>query len=213
MVKSWLYYLGLMLVVSCTSTKVTLRNGDLLLVPAAASSLSGAIDRVTQTAKETHYSHIALLEKDSIGDFFVLHAGSRNGSERLSLADFFKYEAQKGVDISVYRLKSKYQSSIPAAIHEAKKWLGRPYNYSYILSDQKLYCSDFVQRSFAKDSIFTLEPMTFINPQTGKTDKAWEEFYSKQNLEIPEGKPGCNPNGLAASPKVRKVGKISYQYK
>jgi len=41
--------------------------------------------------------------------------------------------------------------------------------------------------------------MTFINPKTRKIDDFWISFYKKQNLEVPEGQPGCNPNGLAAS--------------
>lgn len=53
--------------------------------------------------------------------------------------------------------------------------------------------------------------MTFVNPKTGKTDVAWEAFYKKQNLEVPEGKPGCNPNGMAASPKIKFLGKIREQ--
>ena len=52
--------------------------------------------------------------------------------------------------------------------------------------------------------------MTFVNPKTGKTDVAWEAFI-KQNLEVPEGKPGCNPNGMVASPKIKFLGKIREQ--
>ena len=49
---------------SCaTKYGMQLENGDLLLVSANGSTLSGAIDRVTQTGKATHYSHIGMLEK------------------------------------------------------------------------------------------------------------------------------------------------------
>lgn len=53
-----------------------LENGDLLLVSANGSTLSGAIDRVTQTGKATHYSHIGMLEKEG-KDYWVLYAGTR----------------------------------------------------------------------------------------------------------------------------------------
>lgn len=185
-----------------------LENGDLLFVSANGSQLSGAIDRVTQTEKSTHYSHIGLLEKEK-KNFYVLHAGTRNGSERVPLDQFLRDEQQENNHVDLYRLKGDFQKSIPNAIGVAKTWLGKPYNYSYILSDQQLYCSDFVQRSFAKDSIFELNPMTFINPQTGKTDPTWEVFYKKQNLDVPEGKPGCNPNGMAASNKIKFLGKLN----
>ena len=47
--------------------------------------------------------------------------------------------------------------------------------------------------------------MTFIDPKTGKTNAFWEKFYQDKNLKIPEGEPGCNPNGLAASDKLEKI--------
>ncbi|HFK5536091.1 TPA: YiiX/YebB-like N1pC/P60 family cysteine hydrolase [Elizabethkingia anophelis] len=205
--------LGIILFVlgSCaTKYGMQLENGDLLLVSANGSTLSGAIDRVTQTDKSTHYSHIGMLEKEG-KDYWVLHAGTRNGSERVPLDHFLRDEQNDNNHVDVYRLKKEYRKTIPNAISVAKNWLGKPYNYSYILSDDQLYCSDFVHRSFARDSIFQLEPMTFVNPKTGKTDVAWEAFYKKQNLEVPEGKPGCNPNGMAASPKIKFLGKIREQ--
>ncbi|NAW52066.1 hypothetical protein GNY06_12035 [Elizabethkingia argentiflava] len=187
---------------------MSLKNGDLLLVVANNTPLSGAIDRVTQTPKSTHYSHMGILEKSG-KEYWVLHAGPRNGSERIRLEEFLYYEKQSGQEaIHVYRLNGEYRRSIPNAILEAKKWLGKPYNYTYILSDERLYCSDFVQRSFARDSIFRLEPMTFVNPKTGKTDLAWQDFYKQQKLEVPEGKLGCNPNGMAASSKIEYIGRI-----
>ncbi|MEH7887737.1 YiiX/YebB-like N1pC/P60 family cysteine hydrolase [Elizabethkingia meningoseptica] len=203
--------IGLTVLSSCaTKYGMQLKNGDLLLVSANDSQLSGAIDRVTQTTKSTHYSHIGMLEKEGT-DYWVLHAGTRNGSERVPLDHFLRDEQHDNNHVDVYRLKPQYQKSIPSAIVVAKRWLGKPYNYSYILSDDKLYCSDFVQRSFARDSIFQLDPMTFVNPKTGKTDAAWEVFYQKQSLEVPEGLPGCNPNGMAASPKINFLGKIREQ--
>ncbi|MCO5259702.1 MAG: hypothetical protein M9916_06120 [Crocinitomicaceae bacterium] len=199
----------LLLLSSCASTHgVHLKNGDLLLVSANDAGLSKAIDAVTQTDKKTHYSHIALLEKDK-KTYYVLHAGTKNGSERIPLQTFVTIEHQDNQSIAVYRLKNQYQKTIPNAIITAKTWLGKPYNYSYVLSNEKLYCSDFVQRSFAKDSIFELNPMTFKNPSTGETDPTWIEFYKKQDREVPEGQLGCNPNGLAASPKVKMIGIIT----
>jgi len=194
-----------LLTTSCSTYHLHLKNGDLIFVGASENSLSGAIDRVTQTNEETHFSHVALLEKEG-KNWWILHAGTHNGSERIPLDTFLTQQNQDSSLFVGYRLKSAFQKSIPNAILTAKKWLGKPYNYSYILSDEKLYCSDFVQRSFAKDSIFSLQPMTFINPKTGKTDDVWQQFYDRQHLEVPEGLPGCNPNGLAASEKLRKIG-------
>jgi len=86
--------------------------------------------------------------------------------------------------------------------------LGKPYNFSYIMSDSAHYCSEFIFLAFVSDSIFKLEPMTFKDPKTGTFPTAWVEYYQKMGIEIPEGKPGCNPNGLAASEKREQLGKI-----
>lgn len=200
-------FFGLLLASCSNKYGVKLENGDILFVSADKGSLSSAIDRVTQTKQSTHYSHVGILEIDQ-NEYWVLHAGTRNGSERIKLDSFLLYEQQDSNYVDVYRLNEEYKGAISSAIRTANTWLGKPYNYSYILSDEELYCSDFVQRSFAKDSIFQLEPMTFINPTTGKIDSSWIEFYKKQGVEVPEGKPGCNPNNMAASDNIKRIGTI-----
>jgi hypothetical protein len=75
-----------------------------------------------------------------------------------------------------------------------------------VLSDTSHYCSEFIYLAFEKDSIFALSPMTFKNPVTGEFDTTWVKHYQKLNMEIPEGFPGCNPNGMAASAKLFYVG-------
>lgn len=192
----------------CFAQKVetkNLKNGDLIFVGAEQENLSGAINRVTQRDKKNSFDHIGLLEveHDSI---FVLHASSKNGSIRQNLKDFYDSQKNNQNNLVVYRLKKENQKAIPLAIKTAKNMLGKPYNWSYILNENTYYCSDFIERAFRKSQIFTLEPMTFINPATGEIDNFWKDFYNKQGLEVPEGKLGCNPNGLAASEKLTKIG-------
>lgn len=192
----------------CFAQKVetkNLKNGDLIFVEAEQENLSGAINRVTQRDKKNSYDHIGLLEvvQDSI---FVLHASSNFGSIRQNLQDFYTSQKNNQNNLVIYRLKKGDQEAIPIAIKTAKNMLGKPYNWSYILNENNYYCSDFIERSFRKFKIFTLEPMTFINPNTSQIDTFWKDFYSKQGLEVPEGQLGCNPNGLAASEKLTKIG-------
>lgn len=184
---------------------ILLQNGDLLFVGASTLNLSGAIDRVTQTTANTAFDHVAMIEisQDSI---FILHANTKTGTIRESLSEYLANNTSDNLHYAIYRLKSDYQFAIPNALLQAKKWLGFPYNFSYILNDDSLYCSDFVERIFRDDQIFTLEPMTFIDPATRQTDTFWKGYYHKMNLEVPEGLPGCNPNGLAASDKLEHVG-------
>jgi len=193
---------------ACTSTEpeIKLQSGDLLFREKSSENISEAIDRVTQTSGETHFSHVGLVEATDTG-IVVLHASPEGGSCIVSLNGFLH---PKGDSVSVvaYRLKKEGQKAIPAAIRKAHSMLGKPYNFSYILSDTSHYCSEFVYLAFAADSVFALEPMTFKDPKTGNFPATWVEYYQKLGIEIPEGKPGCNPNGLAASNKLERLGKI-----
>ncbi len=195
----------LFFVLSCkNSQNLGLKNGDLLFVTAKESGLSGAINNVTQKQKNASFDHIGILQKDKMG-VFVLHAAPKGGSQKQNLNEFLKDQANDGQKVVVYRLKPQFQKNIPDAIEKANSMVGKPYNFNYILDDNSYYCSDYIERAFRKDKIFTLEPMTFIDPKTGKTNMFWEEFYAKKNLKVPEGELGCNPNGLAGSDKIERI--------
>nr|WP_089756067.1 YiiX/YebB-like N1pC/P60 family cysteine hydrolase [Chryseobacterium soldanellicola]SDQ76496.1 Permuted papain-like amidase enzyme, YaeF/YiiX, C92 family [Chryseobacterium soldanellicola] len=195
----------LSLILHCKNAQTSgLKNGDLLFVTAKPTGLSGAINNVTQKQKNASFDHIGILEKDG-NQFFVLHAAPKGGSQKQNVKDFLKDQTNDGQTVIVYRLKPQFQSTIPSAIEKAHSMLGKPYNFNYILDENSYYCSDFIERAFRKNHIFKLEPMTFIDPKTGKTNEFWQEFYQKKNLKVPEGELGCNPNGLAASDKLERI--------
>lgn len=206
--KQILLFLSLTELFACTqpAPKIQLQSGDILFRGATSGQLSEAIDKVTQTSGATHFSHVGLAEVSDSG-MVVLHASPDGGTCVVSLHEFLHPEGDS-IMVVAYRLKKEWQSAIPAALAKAKQMLGKPYNFSYILSDTAHYCSEFVYLAFAADSVFTLEPMTFKDPATGNFPPAWVEYYQKMGLEIPEGLPGCNPNGLAASGKLERIGKI-----
>lgn len=181
-----------------------IQTGDLLFRETASSNLSQAIDQVTQTDKQTHFSHVglAIVENDSVD---VLHASPIGGTCRVSLTEFSQPDGDSAL-VSVYRLSEAYQAAIPSAVTTAKRLLGKPYNFSYVMSDTSHYCSEFIYLAFAQDSIFTLNPMTFKNPESGDFDSTWVKHYQQLKMEIPEGLPGCNPNGMAASEKLVRLG-------
>ncbi|OOG76854.1 hypothetical protein B0E43_06975 [Algoriphagus sp. A40] len=184
-----------------------LQTGDLVFVGAKKDQLSGAINRVTQRDENASFDHVGILEVSESG-IFILHASPKKGSVREPLDSLVTEATAKTKQLAVYRLTDEHQSSIPEAINNAKTLLGKPYNWTYVLNDSSLYCSDFVERSFRDAALFQLEPMTFKDPKTGQTDTYWAEFYKKLGMEVPEGQPGCNPNGLAASEHLRKVGDL-----
>jgi hypothetical protein len=187
-------------------TKLRLQAGDLLFRETISVGLSQAIDQVTQTGKQTHFSHVGLVvaEADSI---HVLHASSKGGTCKVNLQEFSHVEGDS-VRVVAYRLKKRWQPSVPKAVEKAYAMLGKPYNFSYILSDSALYCSEFIYKAFVGDSIFELNPMTFKDPQSGEFSPTWANHYKELQIEIPEGLPGCNPNGMAASEKLECLGTV-----
>jgi len=198
-------FLALFFFLGCKNSQTSdLKNGDLLFVTAKETGLSGAINNVTQKQENASFDHIGIIEKKG-RSLFVLHAAPKGGSQRQDLNEFLKDQADDGQKVVVYRLMPQFQKSVSKAITKANSMVGKPYNFNYILDENSYYCSDYIERSFREDHIFKLEPMTFKDPKTGKTNKFWEEFYAKKNLKIPEGEPGCNPNGLAASEKIERI--------
>lgn len=201
-----LSFIGL-LACSVYEPKIKLQSGDLLFREKSSENISEAIDQVTQNSGKTHFSHVGLVEATDTG-LIVLHASPEGGTCVVSLKTFI-HPRSDSVTVVAYRLKDEWQKAIPSAIKKAHQMMGKPYNFSYILSDTAHYCSEFIYLAFAADSVFALEPMTFKDPKTGNFPAAWIDYYQKMGVEIPEGKPGCNPNGLAASNKLERLGKIN----
>lgn len=187
---------------------VELKHGDLLFVGAKTESLSGAINRVTQRTDSIAFDHVGLIEVVD-GIPYLLHASDKNGSDREVLDSVTKFHKERL--FAVYRVNNEYQFAIANAVQKAHQMLGKPYNKSFVLNDSSYYCSDYVERAFREVGLFDLEPMTFINPKTGKFDDFWVKFYDRLGMVVPEGEMGCNPNGLAASDKIFKVGTLDFQ--
>jgi len=203
-----LFFLSITGLFACThpQPQIKLQSGDFLFREKSSENISEAIDQVTQTSGETHFSHVGLVQATD-ARVVVLHASPEGGTCIVSLNEFLHPKGDS-VNVIAYRLKEEGQKAIPAAIEKAHSMLGKPYNFSYILSDTAHYCSEFIYLAFAANSVFKLEPMTFKDSKTGTFPAAWVEYYQKLGIEIPEGKPGCNPNGLAASEKLEKLGEI-----
>lgn len=196
---------------SCSTQKTIsesrLQNGDLIFVKAKQENLSGAINRVTQRSKTENFDHIGIIEISEDG-IFVLHASSKLGSNRQPLNEFYEKNIESDQEMMVYRLKKAYRNSVESAIAKAKTLLGKPYNWSYVLNEESYYCSDFVERAFRENLIFEHIPMNFKNPKTNRIDDFWTDFYQKIEMEIPQDKPGTNPNQLASSKKLSRIGAL-----
>jgi hypothetical protein len=187
----------LILILSCT-TATTIKSGDIVFRGATQSDLSEAINEVTQTEKATNYTHMGIcsVEDEKV---FVYHSDLGKGVVKEPLELFLKPDDSSNYTADVYRIKNSTQPQIENAISKAKDLIGEPYNVTYILEDKGYYCSEYIYELFKEDGVFTLEPMTFKNAETDSFHNGWVTHYKELGVEIPEGKLGCNPNGMAAS--------------
>jgi hypothetical protein len=137
----------------------------------------------------------------------VYHSTPKKGVCCESL-DQFLYPDEKEAIVAVYRLKNNYLKAIPQAIDLARQFLGEKYNHSFLFSDTGYYCSEFIYKIYAPEEVFHLYPMTFKDPYNGEFIPTWVEYYGQLGISIPEGEPGCNPNGIAASDKLELIGEL-----
>lgn len=195
--KPLLYILIILLSISC-SNRPEIKSGDIVFRGAISSDLSEAINDVTQTSKNTNYTHIGICDIED-GNVVVYHSDLGKGVVKESLALFKSYDDTVSYNIDLYRIKNITLKQIEYAISVAKSLMGKPYNTTYILEDKGYYCSEYIYELFKKDSVFNLEPMSFKNSETNTFHNGWIEHYKNLGISIPEGKLGCNPNGMANS--------------
>ncbi|WP_430811013.1 MULTISPECIES: YiiX/YebB-like N1pC/P60 family cysteine hydrolase [unclassified Carboxylicivirga] len=182
---------------STTNEQLAFKDGDILFRGQLDGSLSQAIDAVTQTDSSHHYTHVGVVEVEQ-DTVWVLHAAPGKGVCKELLADFCRF-GQDAVVVGHYRIRGIDSKAVDRALGLANSLLGQPYNYSYLMEDEGYYCSEFVYEVFSGDSIFQLAPMTFIDPSSDSFHDGWVQHYADLGIPVPEGKPGCNPNGMAAN--------------
>jgi len=186
--------------------KNKLKTGDLLFQKMNCGDLCEAIHAVTEGFNGYDFSHLGLvvIENDSV---FIIEAAG-NAVRKVTLEQFSK---NTQTTMFIGRVKSKYKKLIPEVISFSKQQIGIPYDDDYLYDNGKYYCSELIYDAFLKAygmPFFELQPMTFKQPNTNEFFPAWVEYYQKLKIEIPEGKPGCNPGGISTSKKIKIVGKI-----
>lgn len=213
--KKFCLLLFLWILCSCVSQREiafsSLQIGDLIFVEARQENLSGAINRVTQTSEHENFDHIGILEILDEG-MFVLHASPKLGSVRQPFQEFYQSNLKNQQNMVVYRLRKEFGNAVPSAIGKAKTMLGKPYNSTYVLNEEQYYCSDLIERAFRSHGIFEHIPMNFKNPKTGEIDDFWKSFYKNFGIAVPQDEPGTNPNQLAASAKLKRLGKLNENF-
>ena len=184
-----------------------LKDGDILFRGNNKSGISKAINEVTQTSKKNNYTHMGICQVTD-NTVYVIHACAQKGVCKEKLEDFCKPNGDTIYTTDAFRLEEKYIHSIIPALKRANYLINQPYDNTYILDNPGYYCSEFIYHIFSNDSIFTLNPMTFINPETNEFHRGWIKHYKELGIQIPEGQPGCNPNEMATEKKVYFLFKV-----
>ena len=205
------------IVVLLTATACTqphLAAGDLLFTVVADTStahdLSAAIVRATSHTSAPQIDHVAIVCPHK-GRLHVLQATPGKGVHLCPL-DTFLVHAEHTADgkplVLVGRINGNFDRR--TSLCRAKAFLGRRYDDVYSPTDDDIYCSELVQKSYVDrkgNLIFSPEPMSFHDAD-GNVLLYWNKFYGDRGLAVPEGEPGSNPTGLALHPAVRIIGQF-----
>jgi len=181
-----------------------LQPGDLLFQDSDLGPLCDAIEKVTTGFQGANFSHVGIVAKDDSGNLVVIEAVS-NGVVNTPLRTFLgrSFDARGRPKVVAGRLKKPYSHLIPSALNEALALKGKPYDKLFAIDNEAYYCSELIYEIFLRANenkpVFVLQPMTFKDPDTGKMQAAWEDYFSKLGVSIPEGKPGINPGGISRS--------------
>ncbi len=184
-----------------------IKNGDLLFRGSSASGLSEAINSVTQKQQGRNYTHMGIcaIENDSI---VVYHAAPKKGVCREALSQFLCPDSTTNYHTDLFRTKSTYRMASKQAAINAKKYLNLPYDSTYIMENVGYYCSEYIYELYKDYGVFRLNKMTFKNPNSNQFNQIWLDFYNNLGIQIPEGKLGCNPNGMAESNHIEFIRNI-----
>ena len=201
-------FCGILLNSCLPKQKFELQEGDLLFQDLDSSPICDAIEMVTPGYKDANLSHIGLVVLDN--DTLKILEAIPPKVVLTDMKSFFSraYDSEGRSKIIAGRLKDEFQYTIKNAIIYAKRKIGTKYDEEFIINNNSYYCSELIFEAFEKDSIFKLNPMTFLHPETNDTLIAWRNYYSKLGVTIPQNEPGINPGIMSLSEKI----KIVYSY-
>lgn len=187
-----------------------LQKGDLLFINIECGGMCDAINAVTSGYDDIDFNHMGIITTTNNKDFFVYEAIGK-AVVKTPIATFLSYTKKP---VYVGKLKKKHAKLIPAVLAFCESQLGVPYDNDFLYDNGKYYCSELVYDAFKAANrdkpFFQLFPMTYKEPGSEKFFPVWIEHFAQRGIEIPEGKPGCNPGGMSLDAKI-KLHELQYR--
>ncbi len=166
-----------------------LKVGDILLQPLHCYACN-----LIEAQTQSEYSHIGVVIKKENQEVFVAEAF---GKVKVVSFDEFNKKTQKGLRIEVLRPRYVH-SEIYATYRE--HFDSKPYDSNFLWSDDKIYCSELVQKLFHQLNMTVpkAKPMTFdINRAL------WDKYFRGNT---PEGHLGISPADFKTSNLYKELG-------
>lgn len=203
----YIFFLYLIFSTACNKNNFELKSGDLLFQVNESNTFTDAITTTTGRHQKLSFSHVAIVSAEGKW-IFVIEAIPHAGVRHISLQNFLNSSAHTSSGkplVSVYRLKKNLHVS--NVVENAGKYIGMPYDSTFMPGNNALYCSELVYESYLDTRglhIFAAKPMSFKD-STGLISTLWINYFKKLGKAIPEGVPGTNPNALSKEKIIKEV--------
>lgn len=182
-----------------------MRNGDLIFF---VNPQGNAITKATTSLDEYPTDHVAIFYWSDDKTAQVIEAVHRGVC--ITSLDTLLEQVHEFTSPTMLVGRVNEPFDVSSTLRYAFQHLGKPYDFTFAPDDEKIYCSELVQKSYVNtqgEHIFGTTPMSFSD-QSGKILPYWQEYYEWRGLKVPEGEPGTNPGGLARDQHVSILGFI-----
>ena len=174
--KTLIYIIGIFfLQTSCYQQEFHPESGDLIFQVGIAGGMTEAIADATGGESDLSFTHVGIITVEPAG-IYVLEAKSEPGVTMTPLQKFLDssatIEGRPAAAIARITLPERRELAT-RAIGEAKKYLGQPYDDSFLPHNGKMYCSELVWECYLTGSknehLFTARPMNLPCPGRQQT--------------------------------------------
>ena len=199
----------------CTSDKQdSPRSGDLVFVGIPMNyslqqgSMSEAISAATSDSTGLNLIHVAILEVK--GDStWIIDATIKHGVDRHPLDTFIRDFTLRDGSLPTFKIMRPETSAAEAEqfVQNAKKYLGQPYDVSFLPDNGAMYCSELVYNSYLTPDgkhLFSEAPMNFLD-KNGNIPLYWTQLFERIGQQVPQGIPGTNPQKMAAEKTLSPI--------